>query len=194
MKDHLRNKFLAGVFAALPIAVTGFLVYYVETQTRSLFHINIPFVGVVLALVCIYLLGVLVTSLLGKWMLGVADRLLSRLPGLKELYSAWKQVTITPGGSQGIFSRVVLVGDEAGQRTIGFSSGEGIPGDPQTTCVFVPAAPNPTSGRLYFVPLASCRFLETTPEEAFKLILSGGNYVPASIGLETSRLSSTASA
>jgi uncharacterized membrane protein len=45
-------------------------------------------------------------------------------------------------------------------------------------CVFVPNSPNPITGRLYFVPAELCTFTDISVEEAFKVILSTGNYVP----------------
>ena len=121
-------------------------------------------------------------------MIGTADRILLRVPLLKDLYQAWKQVTITPGGKEGMFAKVVLIPVEnKGTRAMGFTSGDPIPGDPATCCVFVPAMPNPISGRLYFVPIHECIPLGVSAEEAFKLLLSGGNYVPAEIGAATGR-------
>ena len=59
-----------------------------------------------------------------------------------------------PAGHEGIFAHVVLVPDESGHmRMLAFSSGKPIDGDPNTCCVYVPASPNPTSGRLFFVPI-----------------------------------------
>jgi uncharacterized membrane protein len=186
LQKHLRNTFLTGVFAATPIAITAFVVVYVENATRAplqrWFGIATPFAGVAVALALIYALGLLVNSLLGRWLISVVDRVLLRVPVLKELYQAWKHVTVTPGGKEGIFAKVVLVPLETGRaRTLGFTSGEPIPGDPATCCVFVPAAPNPMNGRLYFVPVADVTVLDLSPEEAFKVILSSGNYVPAEV-------------
>jgi uncharacterized membrane protein len=182
VQNHLRRTFLAGIFAAMPIAVTGFVVWYVDAKTRVLSQkvlgANVPFLGVLLAVVAIYLLGVAVTSLLGRFFLRTADRLLGRLPLLKPVYQTWKQVALTPG--EGIFARVVLVADETGRmEMLGFTSGVPTAGD--RLCVFVPAAPNPTSGRLYFVRREHCTILDLSTEEAFKMILSGGSYVPAGI-------------
>ena len=190
LKNHFRTVLLAGVFAATPLVVTVFFVWYVESVTRQpvreLTGLNIPFLGVVLALILIYLLGLIVTSLFGKWLISRVDALLLRVPVLRELYQAWKHVSVTPGGREGIFARVVLVPAEHGRaRTLGFTSGEAIEGDPATCCVFVPAAPNPMNGRLLFVPIAECVLLSTTAEEAFKWILSGGNYVPPEVGPAT---------
>src|SRR5688500_10522078 len=186
-QKHLRNTFLTGIFAAAPIAVTAFVVVYVEGATRApldrWFGIRTPFAGVLVAVALIYLLGLLVNSLLGRWLLTIVDRVLSRVPVLKELYQAWKHVSVTPGGKEGIFAKVVLVPVETGRaRTIGFTSGEPIEGDPSSCCVFVPAAPNPMNGRLYFLPLSDVTVLPLSPEEAFKIILSSGNYVPAEVG------------
>lgn len=187
LRKHLRTTFLAGIFAATPLAVTAFFIWYVEAVTRQplrdLLRINIPFLGVVVALGLIYLLGLVVSSLIGKWFIKWIDSILSRLPVMRDLYQAWKHISVTPGGREGIFARVALIPAEAGRaRTLGFTSGEPVEGDPLTCCVFLPASPNPMNGRLLFVPIADCILLDTTPEEAFKWILSGGNYVPEGVG------------
>src|SRR4051794_17883561 len=108
LQTHLRNTFLAGIFAATPIAVTVFVIVYVEGVTRApiekLFGISIPFLGVLVALLLIYALGLLVSSLIGKWLLRGMDRLLLRIPMLRELYRAWKHISVTPGGKEGIFA------------------------------------------------------------------------------------------
>src|SRR5688500_213850 len=190
LQKHLRNTFLTGVFAAIPLAVTVFVVWYVESKTRQplrdLLRINIPFLGVVVALVLIYLLGLAVGSIIGKWVLSLIDKLLLRVPMVKDLYLAWKHISVTQGGREGIFAKVVLVPVENGRtHTLGFSSGEALEGDPHTCAVFIPAVPNPMNGRLHFVPMADVIVLDVSPEEAFKMILSGGNYVPAEVGLAT---------
>ena len=191
LQKHLRNTFLTGAFAAAPIAVTAFVIVYVENATRAPLHrwfgVETPFAGVLVALALIYLLGLAVNSLLGRWLISVVDRVLLRVPVLKELYQAWKHVTVTPGGKEGVFAKAVLIGGD-GARFLGFSSGEPIEGDPNTFCVFVPNAPNPVGGRLYFVARANCVFLEgVAMEEAFKSLLSTGNYVPPGLGASTAK-------
>jgi uncharacterized membrane protein len=192
LQKHFRNTFLTGIFAAIPLAVTIFVIWYVESTTRQplrdYLNLNVPFIGVILAIALIYVLGLVVNSLVGRWVIRTIDRVLLRVPLLKEIYQAWKQVTITPGGKEGVFAKVVLVPVEnARTRALGFTSGEPIPNDPATCCVFVPAMPNPISGRLYFVPMSDCITLGISVEEAFKLLLSGGNYIPDDIGAATQR-------
>src|SRR4029079_16629915 len=118
--------------------------------------------------------------------------LILRLPVLKQFYVAWKQIALTPGGTEGTFSKVVLIPDETGAtHLLGFTCGRPIENEPNTLCVFVPAAPNPVNGRLYFVHRERCQFVDVTPEEAFKVILSTGNYVPPGVGEATRRMNLT---
>jgi uncharacterized membrane protein len=191
VQRHLRNTFLAGIFAAIPVGATIFLIWYVENATRAplrrLFDgkFDIPFIGIPITLGLIYLLGVAVRSIVGKWLLGLLDKLLLRLPLLKELYQAWKQIAVTPGGSEGMYAKVVLVTLEGDARVLAFTSGENVPGDADTVCVFVPNTPNPVLGRLYFVARHKVQTLDMTAEEAFKFLLSTANYIPPEIGAAT---------
>ncbi len=186
LQKHLRTTFLTGIFAAIPLAITIFVIVYVESKTREPLReatgINIPFVGVAACIVAIYLLGLIVSSLIGRFILRSVDRLLLHVPLLKGLYRAWKQVTLTPGGKEGMFAKVVLIATEVEHASLlGFTSGDALPGDPLSCCVFVPNAPNPITGRLYFVRREHCRTLDITADDALKLILSNGNYVPSQI-------------
>jgi uncharacterized membrane protein len=174
---------VAGALAAIPIAITAFILWYVDTRARLVFGVGYPFLGIGITLSAIYVLGLFVTSFLGRFVIRLADGLLRRIPGLRDLYQSWKQIAVTTGGHEGVFAHVVLIPDESGLlRMLGFSSGHPIEGDPRTCCVFVPASPNPTSGRLFFVPIDRCVPLAMTPQSALKMLISGGNYVPAAIG------------
>lgn len=187
VKSHVQTKLLAGTLAAIPVAVTAFILWYLDAQLRHLYpRLEYPFVGLIAAflaaIVVVYVLGLFVTSLVGRWVLSATDWLLERLPGFRALYTTWKQIALTPGGGEGIFRNVVLMPDESGRLLmLGFTTGQGIPGDDDVLCVYVPGAPNPTTGRLYFVPRARCRVLPVGAKDALKFLVSGGNYVPAGI-------------
>lgn len=183
IQAHLRTTFLAGIFAAIPIGVTAFLIWKADELTRGIsqyiFGKPIPFVGAIIAVLAVYLLGLFVTLSLGKFVLRLVDKALSRIPGLQTLYESWKQISLTPGGGEGMFARVVLIADETHQhRVMGFTSGDLVPGEINTICVFVPNAPNPIQGKLYFVARDKVIFTPLSSEEAFKLLLSTGNYIP----------------
>ena len=181
---HFRRTLLAGLFAVLPVAATVYLAVLVENQTRAitvaLFGRYVPLLGVVLIVIATYLIGLLLGLAVGKFFVRVLDRVLHRLPLLGEVYKAWKQVSFAPGGGEGMYSKVVLVPTEAaGQRMMGFSDLETRESDAgPMVCVFLPATPNPVVGRLLFVPAAEVVALDLSVEEAFKMLISTGNYVP----------------
>jgi uncharacterized membrane protein len=189
LQSHLRNKFLAGIIAAVPIAVVVVGSLWVEEKTRPLAElVGLPFpgLGVLIVLIAIYLLGVIVTSLLGRWMLGLVDRLLGRIPGLKLLYRAWKDVLVVPPGRREMLSQVVLVPALEGQGVqLAFTNGEPTPGDPARLCVFLPNVPNPVTGRLLLIDRERCKPIPLSMEEAFKVLLSTGNYLPAEVASAT---------
>jgi uncharacterized membrane protein len=163
----------------------------VERIAHDLFAkigVHAPFLGLLLALAGVYVLGLLVRSIVGRFLITWVDRILLRIPLLRDAYEAWKHVSVTPGGKEGVFAKAALVGSGEGGRVLGFTSGEPVAGDPNTLCVFVPNAPNPINGRLYFVPRGSCVILEGVGmEEAFKSLLSTGNYVPPGLGAATAK-------
>jgi uncharacterized membrane protein len=182
LQIHFRNKLVAGALAAIPLVVTGVILWFVDSKARAIFGVEQPFVGILIALAAMYLLGVFVTSLVGQFVLGATDKVLRRLPGLRDLYRSWKQVAFTTDAHDGIFAHVVLIPGEGRARVLGFTSAKGIEGDHATFCVFVPASPNPTSGRIFFVPARECVLVDLPPQEALKLLISGGSYVPGAIG------------
>jgi uncharacterized membrane protein len=188
LKTHFRNKFVAGVLAAIPVAVTFFVLWYVDSRARQILGIDVPFLGIAVALAAIYLLGLFVTSVIGKFLIGATDWILGHVPGLSDLYRAWKQVALTEShdGGFGIFGQVVLVPDDAGRgMVVGFFAGHPVEGDPGTCCVFIPASPNPTSGRLHFIAASRLVRVDLARQEAIKMIISGGNYVPRALGTAT---------
>src|SRR5882724_5056904 len=66
LQTHVRNAFLAGIFAVIPVAVTIFIIYWVNEQTIGittwLYGRPIPFVGVLVAIAAVYLTGVITSS------------------------------------------------------------------------------------------------------------------------------------
>jgi len=185
--SHLRKAFLAGLLAVGPIAVTVFVVVYIEAETRAgvekaLGRTVAPFVGILVVVAVVYVVGVIVSSLIGRIVLRLTDKCLSRLPVVKSIYAAWKQVALTPGGGEGMYAKVVLVGGTetgiADALQMGFTSGEPLAGGGDLLPVFIPQCPNPLNGRLLLVPRSQCRMTDVSAEDAFKMILSTGNFVP----------------
>jgi uncharacterized membrane protein len=180
---HVKNKFVAGLIAAIPLAITLFLVFYVDSMVQRVVRLPYPFLGTLLSLAVIYFLGVFVTSLVGRYFLRLLNRVLERIPGLRDLYRTWKQLLVAPDINSGMFSKVVLLPDESGQHfLLGFSTGRPIAEGGDRLCVFVPNSPNPITGRLYFTSMKRCHFLPVSSKDALKTVVSSGNYLPAALG------------
>ena len=185
IRDHLRRTFLTGIFAFVPLVVTAYIIYWIDAKTAlipQLFGFHIPIVGLLATVIFVYLIGLVATLTAGQVILGWLDTLLSKMPILRPVYTAWKQVALTPGGTEGVFSHIVLVPETENLWMIGFTSLRPVPGDPESICVLIFNAPTPTTGRMYFIRRDKCRELDLSAEEAFKIILSAGNYIPPQIG------------
>src|SRR5688572_15561163 len=104
LKAHFQRKFLAGTLAAIPVAVTAFIFWYIDSQVRALFPaVRYPFLGIAVAIAGLYALGVFVTSLVGRWLLRLLDWALERVPWLRDFYRTWKQIAVTPDINTGVF-------------------------------------------------------------------------------------------
>jgi uncharacterized membrane protein len=185
LTGHLRDKLLAGALAAVPLVIIIWLAVFIEEQTRWVSERmlggdrHFPGLGVLIVVVGLYLLGLAVTSLLGRFFLRLANWILDKVPGLNLLYRAWRDVLVVPPDRLGTFNQVVLVPSTAGQAgQLGFTSGRPLPGDARCICVLLPNIPNPLSGRLVIVQRDACVFLRLSMEEAFKFLFSTGNYLP----------------
>jgi uncharacterized membrane protein len=154
-------------------------------------------VGVLLAILAVYVVGVFVGNLIGRQMWRIAEIAVMKIPIIRAIYPAVKQVTdfvIADRGSQFEGSRVVAVQPhEKGIWSIGLVTGPGLPplsaavGEEMVT-VFVPSSPTAFSGYVLVVPRQSVVEMPLTVEEAMRLLVSGGVLVPSGEG--RSRVSS----
>ena len=143
--------------------------------------------GVVLALVLIYLVGLLVGNFLGRAFYRAAERLVLRVPVVRAVYPAVKQVTdflLADKDNQFEGSRVVAVRPhDNGIWSIALVTGPGLPKldehtRRQTVTLFVPSSPTAFSGYTMIAPREEMVELPMTVEEAMRLLVSGGVLVP----------------
>ena len=144
-------------------------------------------VGVALALLAIYLVGLLVGNFIGRAFYRLAERLVMKIPVIRALYPAVKQVTdFLVGGREAQFegSRVVAVKPHAGDIwSVALVTGSGLPPLTQATreemvTVFVPSSPTAFSGYVMIVPRSGVVELPMSVEEAMRLLVSGGVIIP----------------
>ncbi len=196
--SNLRRYLIAGLLVWLPIVVTvvilKFLIDVVDrsllllpeiAQPENLIGFRIPGLGFLLSGVVLLLTGMVVTNLLGRNMVKVWESLLARIPVVRAIYSASKQLTETLfSGAGKSFRKVVLVRyPHPGLWTIAVLTGDGMPEANRKTGhnlahIFVPTTPNPTSGFFIMVPREDMIELDISVDAGIKLILSAGAVGP----------------
>jgi uncharacterized membrane protein len=200
LRERLRNNLITGLLVAGPIGLTLYLCFlivdFVDRSVAALFPasynpnrylpFHIPGLGLVVAVAGLTLLGAVAAGYFGRLFVRASERVLGRMPFIRGVYGAVKQIFETVLAKQSnSFREVVLI--EFPRRemwTIGFVTGR-IEGEIQALArdemvsVLVPTTPNPTSGYLVFVPRREVVPLSLTVEEGIKLVVSGGIVTPS---------------
>jgi uncharacterized membrane protein len=199
MKPKLKNIFLAGLAVTIPVGLTIYvLIFLIDLMDGLLRFIpaayhpdaflgfRVPGLGVIATVALIFVAGLLTTSYAGDRLFRLAEALVDRIPLVRGIYQAIKQIVQTMVSKEGQgFKKVVLVEfPRQGLYTVAFVTGA-TSGELRTKTgghcinVFIPTTPNPTSGYYVMVPEENATALEMSVEDAFKLIVSGGIIVPA---------------
>lgn len=146
--------------------------------------------GFLLVLLLFLTTGFLTRYIVGRKIIDFGERILNRIPLIRRVYRAVQQIRDTFIGRNGaVFQQVCLVEyPKEGTLAVAFvtstEQGEVQKALGRTmTAVFVPTTPNPTSGYLVYVPPEEVVILDMSVEDAMKLIISGGAYVPDSKGV-----------
>ena len=178
--SHFSKNLLAGIIAILPIGGLIITVGYLEATISSAGLTQLPFyfpgLGILLALLLIYLIGLVLTTFIGRWLWTRIDRLLHQLPALGRLYASLKQILGYGEREDAIFQQTVLVPAQGGAGLeLGLVTNHvTLPDGSENLVVFIPGSPNPTSGRLIIVHPDQVTATETAVNESFKLLVAAG--------------------
>jgi uncharacterized membrane protein len=196
---RLRNYFLTGLVVAAPIVltiyVTSWFVELVDTwfvplvpeayRPEKYLPFNVYGTGLLIALVLLTLLGALTANIFGRAILNFAERLVERMPIVRSIYGALKQIFETViSSSTPSFREVGLIEyPRKGCYAVVFvvSQGGSIVGQPlgkDLAAVFLPTSPNTITGLLLYVPRDELTILDMTIEEGAKLVVSAGLVEP----------------
>ncbi|MEO1194440.1 MAG: DUF502 domain-containing protein [Pseudomonadota bacterium] len=196
---RLRTYLVTGVLVTAPLSITVWLAWQIITffdaQVRPLIPpdwnpesylpVAIPGIGILMIVIVLVLIGMFVAGLAGRWALQTAEGLLDRVPIVRSVYKAIKQVFETLFSQQSMaFREVVLIEyPRPNVYALAFVTGGGSTllkeGAQQSVInVFVPSTPNPTSGFLLFLSPDDAVVLRMTVEQAMKMIVSGGLLTP----------------
>ena len=178
----VRNWFLAGLVVLLPVWLSLFTVFWlfdsldrvIAAPIQNSFGWKLPGLGIVLAVVVILFAGWLTTHFIGQKMIRGAERALLRIPLVRALYAAVKQVTDTLFSPKGqAFSKVVLAEfPRIGVYSLGFVAGE-VPGS-DLVRVWLPPGPSPTAGPVVMLPARQLVYLPMSVEDGLKFVVSAG--------------------
>jgi len=144
-----------------------------------------PGLGFLVLLVALFVLGIFARTFLGRWLVGLGEAIVKRLPIIRTIYLSIKQMleAILAAGRQEFRNVVLVEFPQRGVYGIGFVTGPGR-GEikdrlgAEFLSVFYPTTPNPTSGFLLLVPRDRLVFLDMSVEDAAKTIMSGGIAMP----------------
>ncbi len=190
---YLRRYFFTGLLVLVPTAVTGWLVWKIFITIDNLIEpfqkkfplIDIPGIGFVIVLLLILITGFLAGNLVGRRVIAGGERLLNRLPLIRRIYTASKELSeVFLGEKKTAFQRVVLIRyPHRDSFAMAFVTNEGIDyynkavGE-DLVAVFIPTTPNPTSGFLLMIPKRETFPMDVSVEEAMKMVISGGAFAP----------------
>jgi uncharacterized membrane protein len=145
-------------------------------------------IGLLLAIVLVAGIGAVLGSLFGRKLFDYLESQAQRVPGVAQLYPAFKQITDFVVGGQDkqamSFSRVVAVEfPRRGAWIVGFVTGPSLPQFKQTlgtacVSVYIPSTPTPFSGYVITVPETETIPLAMSIDDALKFIVSGGVVIP----------------
>ncbi len=205
---HIRGYLLAGIFTVVPLWVTWVIF---EFSFQQLTKFGIPWVRAVagwisddspaiaqwflqpwsqnvlaalLTLIALYLLGWLVSRVIGRRLIAAVEKLLSRVPIVQNIYGAVKKLINTFQQSPEGVQRVVLIAFPSPEmKTVGLVTQTMTDSETgqKLAAVYVPTTPNPTSGYLEIVPIEDLVPTEWSIDEAMTFVISGGAVAPEGV-------------
>jgi len=205
---RLRRYLVAGLLVWLPLVATyvvlSFSIRLIDRsllllppalRPENLIGFKIPGLGVILTLLLVFVTGLIVANFFGRKLVQGWESLLSRIPLVRSVYGAVKQITASlfADASQS-FREVVLVEyPRRGLWMLAFVTGD-TPKKFQDVVgqklinIYVPTTPNPTSGFYIMVPPSDINRLDVPVEVGLKMILSAGVVNPLDDPVEAKKM------
>ncbi|MEJ2187473.1 MAG: DUF502 domain-containing protein [Gemmatimonadota bacterium] len=189
-----RRWMIAGLIVIAPLGVTVYILWWLFVRVDGLLGqfvynaigFKIPGLGLLMLVAVLLVVGWATERAVGNRILGWWQGWLDQVPVVRRLYGASSRIVRTVfGGGRRFFREVVLIQyPSPGRWTVGFITSD--TPSPLTAqvengvTVFVPTAPNPTSGYLVIVPRTEVISMPMTVEEGFTFVLSAGAVAPTS--------------
>lgn len=184
MKKLLRF-FLQGILYTAPLVITIYILYlvfsnfdgFLQKWIQELFHIKIPGLGIVFTIVFLIIIGFLGQTFIARPFVFLFNNLLKRIPILKVIFSAFKDLFTAFVGEERKFNKpvVVLINKSLGIEKLGFLTEKDLSSIDVVgkVAVYFPHSYN-WSGELSLVPQELVREIDISPAEVMKFIVSAG--------------------
>lgn len=178
--------FVQGLIITVPVAITGYVLYKMVALIGSfvsLFGTIVspfidPFIVIIIALLLIFLMGLLGSSIILRPLFSLFDHALEHTPVVKTIYTSIKDLLSAFVGSKKRFNKPVLVtiNKENNIQQLGFITQEDLSElkiAKGTMAVYVPLSYS-FSGNLLIVPVDHITSVDASSHEVMKFIVSGG--------------------
>ena len=195
----IRGYFLTGIIVTAPVGLTFYVSFlfigFVDSKVRNIIPVKyhydnilpfeIPGLGLLIVFIMLTFIGFLTAGIIGRYIIKLGERIIARLPIIRSVYGALKQIfeSVLKTSSKSFRDVVLIEYPRKGIWAIGFITGD-TKGEVQQISknefvnVFLPTTPNPTSGFLLFVPRKDLKILNMNVEEGIKMVISGGIVTP----------------
>ncbi|MFP6780011.1 MAG: DUF502 domain-containing protein [Alphaproteobacteria bacterium] len=195
----IRGYFLTGIIVTAPVGLTFYVSFlfigFIDSKVRNLIPVKyhydnilpfeIPGIGLLIVFIMLTFIGFLTAGIIGRYIIKLGERIIARLPIIRSVYGALKQIfeSVLKTSSKSFREVVLIEYPRKGIWAIGFITGD-TKGEVQEISkntlvnVFLPTTPNPTSGFLLFVPKKDLKVLNMNVEEGIKMVISGGIVTP----------------
>ncbi|XP_078151485.1 protein CONTINUOUS VASCULAR RING 1-like [Carex rostrata] len=191
IRSWASKKFMTGCVILFPIAVTFYITWWFIHFVDGFFSpiyaqlgINIFGLGFITSLTFIFLVGVFMSSWVGASILSLGEWIIKRMPFVRHIYNASKQISaaISPDQNKQAFKEVVIIRHpRVGEYAFGFITSsvvlQGYSGQEELYCVYVPTN-HLYIGDIFMVNSRDVIRPNLSVREGIEIVVSGGMSMP----------------
>lgn len=191
VRSWASKKFMTGCVILLPIAITFYITWWFIHFVDGFFSpiyaqlgIDVFGLGFVTSITFIFLVGVFMSSWLGTSVLSLGEWFIKRMPFVRHIYSASKQISaaISPDQNSQAFKEVAIIRHpRIGEYAIGFITSslvlQNYSGEEELCCVYVPSN-HLYIGDIFLVNSRDVIRPNLSVREGIEIVVSGGMSMP----------------
>ena len=174
---RISQYFLQGLLFLVPLVVTVYVIYWVFVRIDGFLNLPVPGLGFIVTIVFITLVGFGASNFLTRNLVHLVDKIFVKLPLVKMIYTAIKDLVNAFVGDKKSFNRPVqvVIDRESNLRVIGFATRDSLDsiGIQDSIAVYLPQSYN-FAGNLIIVDREQVVPISADSGEVMKLIVSGG--------------------